>query len=635
MSKHLRLRHPEVARNIDSVTAKPDDNDAQSSHSDNTSASTSTNAETRSSDISNPASDILSSVLFSPPKGVVLKKSKVSPPLLAEPGNVLFSSPGVSPLFHKAAASTESSSLPDNMQAEHNENIHEPTIVEKSAEKTPEHKCVVQGCASTFKLKSLVRRKWRGGGHNVWDWESTMLVITYFRLDKIRDPFEAHICNQHWRNWYRYNYKIKQALCFYLDDAKEQNQFLNLIDAAGHTPSHTELSHNVTPGIFFEEASHLLIHVLHNLNCDELKTLSLTCKFMNQQVKIYLQDDTIWERLLIDKFFVSRKLTGKKFHESFKAIELYCHERKQFLSDPNLNQSTITSELARELNVSLQKDNNLEKMLRAFGQNRPAMPIEMLVYFTARCLAPYFLTYNQYMRQDCESEPVVSDFRVGTEISSMPFIFLLFDLVLTGNGMTQPSSYSACSTLLKCLSIHTIRQKMRDCKAITPLQKVLSNEVSLTRSKNLMSALNITGLSFSCSKDLKDSKVARHMWNTVGVKSSLQNTPSNMHWIETENLETMLKSTSIHNAERLTHFLTSQLEYVNGQQVFLDLFERPQAQHINSSAFHLTTKEKNEHLEFLKICFNKVVELHEFLSCDEIVCGLAQSSNNDNTNIVN
>ena len=174
---------------------------------------------------------------------------------------------------------------------------------------------------------------------------------------------------------------------------------------------------------------------------------------------------------------------------------------------------------------------------------------------------------------------------------------------------------------------------MRDCKAITPLQKVLSNEVSLTCSKNLMSALNKTGLSFSYSKDLKDSKVARHMWNTVGVKSSLQNTPSNVHWIETDNLETMLKSTSIHNAERLTHFLTSQLEYVNGQQVFLDLFKRPEAQHIDTAVFHLTSQEKNEHLKFLKVCFSKVVELHEFLSCDEIVCGLAQSSDNDNTNI--
>ena len=149
MTKHLRSTHPKVAANIDSVTAKPD---TQNSHSDNTSAGTSTIVEARSSDTSNPASDILSPVFFTPPKGVVVKKSKVSTPLAAEPGNVLFSSPGVSPLFHKAAASTESSSLPDNVQAELYENIQEPTIVGKETGMTPEHKCIVEGCVSTFKL---------------------------------------------------------------------------------------------------------------------------------------------------------------------------------------------------------------------------------------------------------------------------------------------------------------------------------------------------------------------------------------------------------------------------------------------------------------------------------------------------
>ncbi len=231
----------------------------------------------------------------------------------------------------------------------------------------------------------------------------------------------------------------------------------------------------------------------------------------------------------------------------------------------------------KELNVSLHDVKDLQKLLGAFGQSRAPSPIEILVYFAAKCLSPYFLKYSQFIKQSCESELSVSDFRIGTEISSMPLIFVLFDLALTGNEMTEPTSQTARLTLFRCLSIHTIRQKMRDCKAITPMQKVLSNEVSLTCSKNLMSTLNKAGLSFSYSKDLKDSKLARNLWNTIGIRSSVQNTTSNLHWIETDNLETMLKSTSIHNAERLTHLLTSQLEYVNGQQVFLDLFERQKA----------------------------------------------------------
>ena len=73
--------------------------------------------------------------------------------LVADPGNVLFSSPGVSPLFHKAAAIIESSFLPDNVQAEYYENIKEPTFAGKETETLPKHKCVVQGCVSTFKVK--------------------------------------------------------------------------------------------------------------------------------------------------------------------------------------------------------------------------------------------------------------------------------------------------------------------------------------------------------------------------------------------------------------------------------------------------------------------------------------------------
>ncbi len=366
MVKHVRSKNSKILTN----TASKADHDSQNSHSDNANSG----IEIRSNDNrpSNPASEFFSPFsLSNSPTGVAVKKSKVSTPLLAEPGNVLFSSPGISPLFHKAATVTESSSLSKVIpsQAELSEIVAEP-IVDKEKIEIPECMCVVPDCTSVFRLKSLVRRKLRGGGNNDWDWESTKLLITYFRLDKIGDPFKVYICNQHWKNWYHYNYKIKQALSFYVDGVKDKNQFMNLIDAVGDSncnPSHTQPSHLVTPFLFFEEASQLLIHVLNNLNLNELNTLSLTCKSMNQKVKKYLEDDTVWERLLMEHFFVNRKLNGKTYLESFRAIDLYCSQRNQQLCDSNPHQPTISSELIRELNVSLQDNNNLCKMLRAFG----------------------------------------------------------------------------------------------------------------------------------------------------------------------------------------------------------------------------------------------------------------------------
>ena len=116
---------------------------------------------------------------------------------------------------------------------------------------------------------------------------------------------------------------------------------------------------------------------------------------------------------------------------------------------------------------------------------------------------------------------------------------------------------------------------MKDYKIVKPLHKTLSNQVSLTCSKDLRTILNWSGLAFSYAKDLKDSQISRHLWNTVGVKTALQSIPSNMHWVESDNLETMLKSSPIHRAERLTHFLTAQLDFADGLWSGLDLFKKP------------------------------------------------------------
>ena len=95
----------------------------------------------------------------------------------------------------------------------------------------------------------------------------------------------------------------------------------------------------------------------------------------------------------------------------------------------------------------------------------------------------------------------------------------------------------------------------------------------------------------------------------------------------------MLKSTSIHNAERLTHFLTSQVEYVNDVNCLIDQFPKQPVYLLKSSRFQLSINDVTSHVSFLNLCFQKVIELHTVLSCDHIVEGLDQSSGNNNSNI--
>ncbi len=90
-----------------------------------------------------------------------------------------------------------------------------------------------------------------------------------------------------------------------------------------------------------------------------------------------------------------------------------------------------------------------------------------------------------------------------------------------------------------------MKQKMKDYRIINPVHKAILNKVSITCSKSLMSIWNKSGLAYSYAKDLKDSKVSLIVWNAFRIRTSLEKTPSNMHWIECDNLETMLKSTNI------------------------------------------------------------------------------------------
>ncbi len=149
----------------------------------------------------------------------------------------------------------------------------------------------------------------------------------------------------------------------------------------------------------------VLNRVLSFLSFSDIKSLSLTCKAFNEKVILYLKDDCAWQRLLLNHFFIDRKLNGKTFFESFKAIDMYCSQGRNFQSDISSSQFKITSELTRQPSILLQNDNSLNLLLRAFGHNRKPSSVEMLGYFAAKCLAQYFSRYNQLLKKQVESDP--------------------------------------------------------------------------------------------------------------------------------------------------------------------------------------------------------------------------------------
>ena len=72
--------------------------------------------------------------------------------------------------------------------------------------------CVIPKCTKYHeKLRTLVRYKKRGFQNEV-DWNGTMLLLTFHKLDRIADLFNKRICTYHWKEWYNFNYRLKQKI---------------------------------------------------------------------------------------------------------------------------------------------------------------------------------------------------------------------------------------------------------------------------------------------------------------------------------------------------------------------------------------------------------------------------------------
>jgi len=80
------------------------------------------------------------------------------------------------------------------------------------AKETNVKSCSIPKCTNySSKLKTLLRMQKRGGGRLV-DWKSTMLLLTYYKIDKTSDISSKFICSVHWREWYNFNCKLNKQM---------------------------------------------------------------------------------------------------------------------------------------------------------------------------------------------------------------------------------------------------------------------------------------------------------------------------------------------------------------------------------------------------------------------------------------
>ena len=94
----------------------------------------------------------------------------------------------------------------------------------------------------------------------------------------------------------------------------------------------------------------LIFKIFDLLGYSDLQRLALSSKGFTTSVLNYLKSDNIRERLLKHHYWVHRKLNGKSFKGSFKAINMYCSNVKGAYNC-DLDPQRIIMQLSREFSV--------------------------------------------------------------------------------------------------------------------------------------------------------------------------------------------------------------------------------------------------------------------------------------------
>ena len=145
-----------------------------------------------------------------------------------------------------------------------------------------------------------------------------MRLITYHRLREIGDPNDKYICEDHWRAWYDFNRKLNISIAGHINKVPKKMLFDDHLSVSFSSLSLEQQAHHELTDLFTSEKISTL--VLDYLNLHEIRILSETCSAMRETVKLYLQNESVWKRLLSLHFFVDRPLDGKNFATSFAEI---------------------------------------------------------------------------------------------------------------------------------------------------------------------------------------------------------------------------------------------------------------------------------------------------------------------------
>ena len=260
-------------------------------------------------------------------------------------------------------------------------------------------------------------------------------------------------------------------------------------------------------------------------------------------------------------------------------------------------------------------------------EERDPTALELVSSAMGKLLDSKFDDYS-YSRTEQHKIFESKDLSIVAECSLIPMPIKLFDITLTRAHVTDKPD-----TAFKLLQIQNIRQALSSRLSWSPLKEIMTDEISNFQSSNLFHVMNKSGITYSYFEDEKHHNDAK--FKLDGERSKiLLNIQSNCHLHQIDNLETRMQyAMMLSTNEKLLHFMTQQLVYIQDFNPHLDFFCSQPSYLLQQEDFECSSNESEliDHFsdKFIDYVMGVMQTLYQNNKAEEFIQALSASESNN------
>ena len=349
--------------------------------------------------------------------------------------------------------------------------------------------------------------------------------------------------------------------------------------------------------------------LIQYLSCPDLLNLVFSCR-------CFYTSNQIWKKLCEKRYFVNRPFMKVSFKDTFLTMKQKHHELCRELK-PNLDKrisvfsiNNLQLDMSKMWEEALKKDSQLRTIMKSEGICRSPTSSEVVVFSAAKVIKKDIDYHAAILRESAESSET-KDFRVGAEYFQIPLAVRIFDIVQTTNKAEMDNTLSnekKAENLMRRLALYCNRLQVLNKSNLSLFHKVMTKFFSNYHSRELMTFTHKVGCSLSYGYDVEQNRQAKDDFERM-CTAFLNFIDSTTHFWNIDNLETMRKWASmLQHEEKVIHFMTTLLVYINGFHQVLDFYPRQEEQVVDICKIKPSDDDIERRDQLGEVCFSSVTD---------------------------